>query len=147
MKLKHEKSCGAIIFKRENGKILFLTVEYKKEKGYWGLVKGHVEKGETELETARREIYEEVGLKDLTFADGFRTEIIYNPYPNIEKLVVFFLAEAHSDHIQYLWNEHVDHQWLTIEAILPKLKYKLDGEVVSKAYAFLQAHPNATDDN
>lgn len=147
MKLKHEKSCGAVIFKREKSNILFLTVEYKKERGYWGLVKGHVEKGETELETARREIYEEVGLKDLTFAPDFRAEIIYAPHPHIEKLVVFFLAEAHSDQIQYLWDEHVAHQWLPIEDILPKLKYKLDGSVVSKAHVFLQAHPAATDGN
>lgn len=140
MKLKHEKSCGAVIFKREKGEILFLTVEYKKEKDYWGLVKGHVEKGETELETAQREIYEEVGLKDLTFADSFRTEIVYAPYPNIEKLVVFFLAEAHSDHIQYLWDEHVDHKWLPFDAILPQLKYNSDRGVVTKAHEFLQSH-------
>ena len=141
MKLKHEKSCGAVIFKREKGQILFLTVEYKKEKDYWGLVKGHVEKGETELETARREIYEEVGLKDLTFADDFRAEIVYNPYPHVEKLVVFFLAEAHSDHIQYLWDEHVAHQWLPFDAVLAQLKYDSDRNVVTKAHNFLQPHP------
>ncbi len=32
-----EKSCGAVIFKEEDGQILYLTVEYKKEKatGDW----------------------------------------------------------------------------------------------------------------
>ena len=47
-----EKSCGAVIFRQEAGQRLYLTVEYKIEKGYWGLVKGHVEPGESELETA-----------------------------------------------------------------------------------------------
>ncbi len=136
--IKHEKSCGAVIFKRENDQILYLTVEYKKEKGYWGLVKGHVEKGETEHETARREIYEEVGLKDLTFYDGFRAEISYSPKPNTEKLVVFFLAEAHSDNVQYLWDEHVAHQWLPPAEILSLLKYDLDRDVVRQADQFLR---------
>ncbi|HHJ07115.1 MAG TPA: NUDIX domain-containing protein, partial [Anaerolineae bacterium] len=85
-----EKSCGAVIFKEEDGQILYLTVEYKKEKGYWGLVKGHVEAGESELETAKREIYEEVGLSDLNFYPGFRAEHLYQPKPGVTKLVVFF---------------------------------------------------------
>lgn len=136
--IKHEKSCGAVIFKRDENNILFLTVEYKKEKGYWGLVKGHVENGETEHETARREIYEEVGLEDLTFYDGFRDEISYSPKPHTEKLVVFFLAEAHSDHVQYLWDEHTDHRWLRLADVLPTLKYEQDRGVVRRAADFLQ---------
>ncbi len=137
--IKHEKSCGAVIFKRENDKILYLTVEYKKEKGYWGLVKGHMEAGETEHETARREIYEEVGLKDLTFYDGFRAEIKYSPKPGVEKLVVFFLAETHSDNVQYLWDEHVAHQWLPVDELLTTLTYELDRNVIRQADTFLHS--------
>ncbi len=135
--VKHEKSCGAVIFKQENHKILYLTVEYKKEKGYWGLVKGHVEAGETELETAKREIYEEVGLKNLTFLPNFRAEINYPPKPGVEKLVVFFLAEAHNDNVQYLWGEHVAHQWLAYDEVLRQLTYDTDRSVIRKAAAFL----------
>ena len=40
-----EKSCGAVIFKQAQGQVQYLTVEYKKEPGYWGLTKGHVESG------------------------------------------------------------------------------------------------------
>lgn len=87
---RYEKSCGAVIFKKEDGLIRYLTVEYKIRQDYWGLVKGHVEPGETEHETARREIYEEVGLKNIAFLDGFRVKITYSPAPGVEKLVVFF---------------------------------------------------------
>ena len=79
------KSCGAVIFKLKDNRRLYLTVEYKSEPGYWGLVKGHVEPGETELETARREIYEEVGLRELTFFDPFRAEHHYQPQPGVSK--------------------------------------------------------------
>jgi bis(5'-nucleosidyl)-tetraphosphatase len=132
-----EKSCGAVIFKREKGQIVYLTVEYKIEKGYWGLTKGHVEPGETELETAGREIYEEVGLKDLTFFNGFRTEISYQPKPDVTKLVVFFLAQAHNDRVEYHFNEHVDHRWLPYDEIIAQLTYDHDREVVIQAAKFL----------
>ena len=43
--MKHEKSCGAVIIK--NNKVLVL----QQVAGHWGFPKGHVEKGETEVET------------------------------------------------------------------------------------------------
>ena len=136
---KFVKSCGAVIFKEEDGQRLYLTVEYKKEPGYWGLVKGHVEAGETELETARREIYEEVGLQNLTFVDGFRAEHHYHPEPDVDKLAVFFLAQAHNDRVQYLWGEHTAHRWLPVEAVIARLKYEGDREMIRRAEAFLQS--------
>lgn len=133
----NEKSCGAVIFKRENGQILYLTVEYRIEKGYWGLTKGHVEPDETELETARREIYEEVGLKDLTFYDGFRAEISYQPRPGVTKLVIFFLAQAQNDRVEYHFKEQVDHRWLPYDEIIAQLTYDGDRGVVTQAAKFL----------
>ena len=53
----HEKSCGAAIFVRQDGQALWL-VEHM-QKGHTSLCKGHVEAGETEHDTARREIREE----------------------------------------------------------------------------------------
>lgn len=135
----YEKSCGAVIFKEANEQCFYLTVEYKSEPGYWGLVKGHVEPEETELETACREIYEEVGLQDLTFVDGFRTEIRYSPKPQVEKLVVFFLAKTHTDQVEYLWDEHTDHRWLDYEATISQLTYHGDQGVIRHAEAFLRS--------
>jgi 8-oxo-dGTP pyrophosphatase MutT (NUDIX family) len=138
MPLYDEKSCGAAIFKREADQILYLTVEYKKEPGYWGLTKGHVEPGESELETARREIYEEVGLSALTFLDGFRAEISYQPKPGVTKLVVFFLAEARDDRVEYHFAEHIDHLWLPYREVIAKLTYPADRGVITQAAQFLR---------
>ena len=55
-----EKSCGAITYKIENG-IFYFLIE-KMNKGHFSLPKGHVEKGESEVETAYREIKEETIL-------------------------------------------------------------------------------------
>ena len=54
--LKKEKACGCIII--ENGQVLLI----QQTEGHWGFPKGHVEEGETELETAIREVKEETNL-------------------------------------------------------------------------------------
>ena len=41
-----EKSCGAVVFREENGVRLYLLLHYAE--GHWDLPKGHVEKGESE---------------------------------------------------------------------------------------------------
>ena len=48
-----EKSAGAVIFRKQNDAILYLLLHY--EAGHWDLAKGHIEKGESLEETARRE--------------------------------------------------------------------------------------------
>jgi len=57
---KREKSCGAIVYRRESGNVLYLIIQQKSR--HWSFPKGHVERGESEKETALREIREETGL-------------------------------------------------------------------------------------
>ena len=70
------KSAGAVIFRKEEGKIYYLLLNYaaigKVEKTYCGFSKGTIEKGEKELDTITREIREETGIKDLKFIEGFK---------------------------------------------------------------------------
>ena len=87
-----ERSCGAVVFTRREGKILYLIVQGMS--GTLGFPKGHMEPGETEEETARREIFEETGLEPV-FLEGFReTEEYPLPKKNFTpKQVTYFLAE------------------------------------------------------
>ena len=89
-----EFSCGAVICKMENNSPLFLLVLSKiSEK--WGFPKGRVENGETEIETARREIFEETGIRNLKFINNFRWEDVYMiKDKSVEKRNVYFLAIA-----------------------------------------------------
>ena len=74
-----EKSAGAIIFRKEGEKPLFLLLNYppasRKQKEYWDLPKGHIEKGENILKTVRREVFEETGLRVTGFKPDVRTKI------------------------------------------------------------------------
>ena len=54
---KKEKSCGGVIV--EGGKVLMVL----QTNGTLAFPKGHVEDGETEIETAMREILEETGVE------------------------------------------------------------------------------------
>ena len=58
--MRKEKSCGALVVRRgaESPEILLI----KHNGGHWAFPKGHVEAGETEEETALREVQEETGL-------------------------------------------------------------------------------------
>lgn len=88
-----EKSCGAIVYTKENGSIQYVIIRSKE--GVYGFPKGHMEGAETETETALREIVEETGLS-VQLIDGFRTEDTYTFIRNNEtrlKHIVYFLGE------------------------------------------------------
>ena len=87
-----EKSCGAIVFTRQEGQLLYVLVQ--EASGAYSFPKGHMERGETEMQTALREIREETGLQPV-FLDGFRETEEYDmrEKPGVRKLVVYFLAE------------------------------------------------------
>ena len=65
--MKSEKSCGAIVLSPDNTNRKVLLIKHENG-GHWAFPKGHVEEGETEVETALREIKEETGLSTLTSA-------------------------------------------------------------------------------
>lgn len=91
--MKTEKSCGAVVFTIINNSIKYVIVESKE--GYYGFPKGHMEKNETEKETALREIREETGL-NVDIIDGFKTEAFHTFKLNTEtrmKHVVYFVAQ------------------------------------------------------
>ena len=93
--MNYEYSCGAVVFQRIDGVPHYVLVRAKDQpEGCHGFPKGHMEPGETEEQTALREIYEEVGLR-VRLLPGFRavTEYALPSPPDTRKRVVFFLAE------------------------------------------------------
>lgn len=89
--MKKEKSCGNIVFKKENGVLKVLLIHHNL--GHYGMPKGHVELGETEEETALREVFEETGISSYII-DGFRKVITYSPKENVIKDVIYFVGET-----------------------------------------------------
>lgn len=87
-----EKSCGVLPYRMADGNKEYLIVleQYSR---CWSLPKGHMEIGETETDTAIRELWEETGLRAVL--DTRKTATIEYPIsPIARKQVVFFLGET-----------------------------------------------------
>ena len=89
-----EKSCGAIVYRRHHGNLEILLIKHVNS-GHWSFPKGHVEEGETEVETATREIKEETGIEVKEFTYLFSIPNIYR-YSGIDihTLDMFFLCHV-----------------------------------------------------
>ena len=144
--MNKEFSAGAVIFKRESDKILFLVI-YSKRNKIWGFPKGHLERGETEKEAAKREIKEETGLDDLNFIEGFKEKVGYEtvskrpPFEGerIEKYVTYFLCETKKQDIIVDGREIGDYAFLPLGEAEKFVKFRNLNNILRKAYDFLQA--------
>ena len=89
-----QKSCGIIPFRRNGDEKEFLVLLQTNH--FWSFPKGHMEAGETETETALRELLEETGLTATLVPDA-RTVSEYDMPPLRRKQVVLFLGEVNGD--------------------------------------------------
>lgn len=137
-----EKSAGAVIFRREAGKIKYLLLHY--ESGHWDFPRGHIERGETEEETARREIREETGIKKLDFLPGFRLAHSWFYRKRFDtktvlsnKTAILFLAETKTHQVK-ISSEHIGYQWLSFDKAMKQLTFDNSKKILEKADKFLQ---------
>ena len=127
MELKKEKCCGCIII--ENNKVLLV---YEKNRNFWGFPKGHMEKGENEIETALREVKEEVGL-DVEIIDKERRYILnYIIRDEIDKTTVLYLAIPKNKEIVMQESEIEKVKWCDFEEALETLTFDNSKEVFNK---------------
>lgn len=96
-----EQSCGVIPFRRvPGGGIQFLLVHsalVRNPEAAWEFPKGSQNPGETDMETALRELREETTLTSICVLPDFRDQVRYTyrrEGREIEKTVVFFTAEV-----------------------------------------------------
>lgn len=132
--MKKEKSCGAIIY-NSNQEVLIV----KHNAGHWDFPKGHVEKGENEYETAKREVKEETNL-DIKLHEEYRYEIHYSPKEGVDKTVVFFLAENMSNEVKKQDCEIANIGWFNYKEAKEILTYYIARELLEKSYNDLKKY-------
>ncbi len=137
----HEKSCGAIVYRRFHGNIEILLIKHVNS-GHWSFPKGHVEGDETELETARREIKEETGL-DVIIDQTFRETVSYSPKRDTQKVVVYFLALARNYDYVPQEEEIAEIRWVDIIRATHMLTYENDKTIVNKARAAIKQNSHS----
>ncbi len=124
--MKKEISCGTITFYK--GKVLLI----KQNRGYVGFPNGHMEKGQTEEETAIRETKEETNI-DVKVHKDKKYCINYTINNSISKDVVFFLAEPISFDIQKQDSEIEKSMWVDKSLVCEYLSYDDTKEVFLEA--------------
>ena len=115
--MKKEKACGAVIIK--DGKVLMVM----ETDGHWGLPKGHVELGETEIQTAIREVKEETNL-DVVLDETKRYEINYiTKDTKADKNVVYFVAKDVNGTIKKQDSEINKIEWVSLDKAVQVITY------------------------
>ena len=119
--MAREYSCGGIVFTRRQGGVRYVII--RSHKGVYGFPKGHMEPGETETQTALREIREEVGLTP-RLLPGFRAETTYPlpEKPGVTKRVAYFLAEYEDQPIVPQPEEVAEALLMTFEEAMAALR-------------------------
>ena len=131
----YEKSCGAVVFRKTGRGLLYLLVKNRNGR-HWGFPKGHVEQGESEQQTAVREVLEETGLH-ITVLDGFRETCEYRPFGKIKKQVVFFAARSEGARVTIQRTE-IDHYiWASYSDAVQLFRYDNDLRVLEAAQNWL----------
>ena len=127
--MKFEYSAGAFVYKISEGKVLMLVL--KRGAGRRGTIgapdmpKGHIERGESAEEAAKREIMEETGLTPF-FLPSFREKTTYffrDGGDMVRKELVLFIADAGTQKVR-ISHEHIGYQWLDYDTAKKVLVYK-----------------------
>ena len=133
-----ERSAGAVLFYLNQSTPEYLLLHY--EAGHWDFPKGAIEEGETEIDTVRREVWEETGIDGIEIIPGFRMEIQYfyrKMGQLVRKTVIFYLARSPTKEVKLSY-EHIGYIWLPYNDALRKLTFRTARETLKEAHSHLQ---------
>ena len=136
--LRYEKSCGAVVCCQKDNEIMYLLA--CERSGYWVFPKGHMEAGESEHDTALREVKEETGL-EVTFVEGFRMldehSLAREGRPNTIKQTVYFLAKFENQMFVPQETEISKIALMDYETAMETLQFESFKQILTQAHRFL----------
>lgn len=125
-----ERSCGAVVWRKRGGRRHYLIIQNRS--GHNGFPKGHMEYGESEVQTAIREIKEETSL-DVTLDTTFKVEYRYLVDGYIHKSAIYFLASYNDGEFRPQKGEVYGIWLLPFEEALNQLDYEQDRRILRMA--------------
>lgn len=134
----YEKSCGFVVYRESEGVREYLLVSALN--GKYGFPKGHVERGETEYETAVRELKEETNL-EVRAIDGFRRQIEYRlpQKRDTMKRCVYFLGKYTEGELIRQEEEILDAVFVSFEQAIAMIPYANARAVLQEADAYIDS--------
>lgn len=137
--MAQDKSIGVIPVRRDDNDFLFLLVH--QVVGHWAFPKGHPNPGETELETALRELNEETSISKCQIVEDFRYTQTYSFVENGEttnKEVIFFIGFVSNDEIKIMEDEVQAFAWLPFDECMERLTYDESRTMLRTAYQHIK---------
>jgi bis(5'-nucleosidyl)-tetraphosphatase len=139
MKIRQSTSYGVIPCVKEGKEWKVFMVQHQKNL-FWGFPKGHAEKGETPLEAAQRELFEETEIEVL---EWLREEPLLEQYVyqdkdgSVEKKVFFYLAIT-TEEFEVDSKEIVDGKWVSLKEAKELISYKEGLSLLSQIESILK---------
>ena len=141
--MSNEHSYGIIpVFKKNNNNFEFLLVHHNM--GHWAFPKGHPLPGEKAEETARREFFEETGIKDcviskeMSFAEEYSFE---KDDKKINKTVTYLLGFVENKNAvtpQEFKKEISETKWVGYDEALNLLTYDEPKKILEQGNNYLK---------
>ncbi|YAL83276.1 NUDIX hydrolase [Dermacoccaceae bacterium W4C1] len=138
-----ERSAGGVVIDVRGGVAYIALIARHNRAGRleWCLPKGHVEPGETLVETAVREVAEETGIHGRALITLGTIDYWFStPRLRVHKMVHHYLLEAIGGEISVEGDpdhEAVDAQWFALDAAVGQLTFPNERRITQQAWQCL----------
>lgn len=123
---------------RKRGDILEVLLLKRTEErgGFWNVVNGTLEDGESIDDCRKRELFEEAGIKNiLSWSDEINR---FNfDYKGKTMTVMVFAAQVAEDQDIVINNEHTEYKWVGFDEAIEMMKFDDDKQALEKCQALL----------
>lgn len=133
-----EQSFGVVPIYRKGNDLKLLLIQHNA--GHWAFPKGHADEGETEIQTARRELREETGINDVmlittpTFEEHYRVNRKGEPR---EKLVRYWIGYVRDLRVRPQETEVQAYKWATLAEARQLITYTQSRKLLEEVVKYL----------
>ena len=133
-----EQSFGVVPIYRKGTDLKFLLIQHTA--GHWAFPKGHADEGETEIQTARRELREETGIADVMlitmppFDEHYRVNRKGQPR---EKLVRYWIGYVRDLRVRMQETEVQAYKWATLAEARQLITYIQSRNLLEEVVKYL----------